>query len=151
MRDELMLLNCGVGDDSWESLGLPGDLTHPSYGRSVLGFHWMDWCWSWNSNTLATWCKELTHLKTPWCWERLRKEGEGDNRGWDGWMASLTWWTWFWTDSGSWWWTARPGVLWFMGSQTVRYKWSTELNWSDEMLITDDIIWYLFLLFELGI
>ena len=48
------------------------------------GVHWKDWCWSWNCNTLATWCKELTHLKRPWCWERLRAGGEGDNRGWDG-------------------------------------------------------------------
>ena len=55
--------------------------------------HWMNWCWSWSSNTLATWCKELTHLKRPWCWERLKAGGEGDNRGWDGWMASMTWWT----------------------------------------------------------
>ena len=51
-----------------------------------------DWCWSWNSNILATWCRELTHLKRPWCWERLRAGGEGDHRGWDGWMASLTQW-----------------------------------------------------------
>ena len=58
------------------------------------GCYWKDWCWSWNSNTLATWCKELTHLKRPWCGERLRAGGEGDNRGWDGWMASLTQWTW---------------------------------------------------------
>ena len=53
-----------------------------------------DWCWNWNSNTLATWCEELTHLKRPWCWERMRAGGEGDNRGWDGWMASPTQWTW---------------------------------------------------------
>ena len=52
--------------------------------RSVLSVHWKDWCWSWNSNTLATWCEELTHLKRPWCWERLRAGGEGDNRRWDG-------------------------------------------------------------------
>ena len=64
------------------------------------GCHWRDWCWSWNSNTLATWCKELTHWKRPWCWERLRVGGEGDDRGWDGWMASLTQWTWVWVDSG---------------------------------------------------
>ena len=51
--------------------------------------HWKDWCWSWNSNTLAIWCKKLTHQKRPWCWKRL-KAGEGDDRGWDGWMASLT-------------------------------------------------------------
>ena len=72
--------------------------------------HWKDWCWSWNSNTLATWCEELTHLQKPWCWERL-KVGEGDNRGWDGWMASPTQWTWVWINSESWWWTRRSGVL----------------------------------------
>ena len=85
----MMLLNCVVGEDSWESLGLQGDPTSPSL-RSVLGVHWKDWCWSWNSNTLATWCEELTHWKRPWCWERLKAGGEGDDRGWDGWMASLT-------------------------------------------------------------
>ena len=58
------------------------------------------WCWNWNSNILATWCKELTHLKRPWCWERLRAGGEGDDRGWDGWMASPTQWTWVWVNSG---------------------------------------------------
>ena len=47
-------------------------------------FHWKAWCWSSNSKTLATWCEELTHLKRPWCWERLRAGGEGDDRGWDG-------------------------------------------------------------------
>ena len=91
--EELMLLNCGVGEDSWESLGLQEDPTSPSR-RSVLDVHWKDWCWSWRSNTLATWCKELTHLKRPWCWERLRAGGEGDDRGCDGWMASPTQWTW---------------------------------------------------------
>jgi len=55
--------------------------------------------------------------------------GEGDDRGWDGWMASLTWWTWVWVNSRSWWWTGRPGVLWFMGSQRVGHDWTTELNW----------------------
>ena len=80
-------------------------------------------------NTLATSCKELTHWKRPWCWERLKVGGEGDNRGWDCWMASPTQWTWVWVDSGSWWWTGRPGVLWFMGSQSVRHDWVTELKW----------------------
>ena len=65
-----------------------------------------------------------------WCWETLRAGGEGDDRGWDGWMASPTQWTWVWVDSGSWWWTGRPGVLQFMGSQRVRHDWVTELNWS---------------------
>ena len=77
---------------------------------------------------LATWCKELTHWKRPWCWERLRAGGEGDDRGWDGWMASPTQWTWVWVNSGSWRWTGRPSVLHSMGSQRVRHDWATELN-----------------------
>ena len=81
------------------------------------------------SNTLATWYEELTHWKRPWCWERLRAGGEGDDRGWDGWMASPTQWTWVCVDSGSWWWIGRPGVLQFMGSQRVGHDWATELNW----------------------
>ena len=78
---------------------------------------------------LATWWEELTHWKRPWCWERLRAGGEGDDRGWDGWMASPTRWTCVWVDSGSWWWTGRPGMLQFMGSQRVGHDWATELNW----------------------
>ena len=79
---------------------------------------------------LATWCTILTHLKIPWCWERL-KAGEGDDRRWDGWMASLIQWTWVWVNSGSWWWTGKPGVLLSMGSQRVRHDWATELNWTE--------------------
>ena len=94
-----------------------------------LGVHWKDWCWSWSYNTLATSCEELTHLKRPWCWERLRAGGEGDHRGWDGWMASPTQRTWVWVNSGNWWWTGRPSVLWFMGLQWVGHYWVTELNW----------------------
>ena len=82
-------------------------------------------------NILTTWCKELTHLKRPWCWERLRAGGAGDNRGWDGWITSPTQWTWVWVDYGSWWWTWRPGVLWFMWSQRVGHNWVTELNWTE--------------------
>ena len=74
---------------------------------------------------LATWCEELSHWKRPWCWERLKARGEGDNRGWDGWMASPSRWTWVWTSSGSWWWTGKPGVLQSMGSQRVRHDWAT--------------------------
>ena len=85
--------------------------------------------WSWNSNSLATWSEELTHLKRSWCWERLKVGGEGDDRGWDGWMASPTQWTWVWVNSGSWWWTGGPGVLQFMGLQRVGHDWATELNW----------------------
>ena len=126
---ELMLLNCGVGEDCWESLGLQGDLTSPFWRRSALGFLWREWCWSWNSSTLATSCEELTDWKRLWCWVGLGAGGEGDDRGWDGWMASLTRWTWVWVNSGSWWWTGRPGVLRFMGSRRVGHDRATELNW----------------------
>ena len=91
--------------------------------------YWRDWCWSWNSNTLATWCGELTHLKKPWYWERLRAEGEGDDRGLDGWMASPTQWMWVWVDFRSWWWTGRPSSLRSVGLQRVGHDWATELNW----------------------
>ena len=90
--------------------------------------HCKDWCWSWKSNTLATWCEELTHLKRSWCWERLKVGGEGDNRVLDGWMASPTQWRWVWVNSESWWWTGRPGVLQSMGSQRGRHDWVTELK-----------------------
>ena len=129
-----MLLNCGVGEDSWESLGLQGDLTRPSKKKSVLNIHSKDWCWSWNSNTLATWCEELTHLKRSWCWERLKVGGEGDDRGWDSWMASLIWWKWVWVGSRSWWWTGKPGRLPSMGLQRVGHDRATELNWTELIL-----------------
>ena len=123
-----MLLNYGVGEDSWESFGLQGDPpVNPK--ETVLNIHWEDWCWSWNWNTLPIWCEELTHLKRPWCWERLRAGGEGDDRGWDGWMASLTQWTWVWITSRSWLWTGKPGVRQSMGSQRVGHNWATELKW----------------------
>ena len=78
---------------------------------------------------LATWCKELTHLKRPWCWERLRVGGEGNDKGWDGRMASPTQWTWVWASSGSWWWTGKPGVLQTMGLQRIGHDQATELTW----------------------
>ena len=87
---------------------------------------WKDWCWSWNSNTLATWCQEPTHWKRPWWWERLKAGGEGDNRGWNGWMASPTQRTWVWENSGSWWWTGR---------QRVGHNWATELNWGRYLMV----------------
>ena len=74
---------------------------HPR--RSALGVHWKDWCWNLNSSTLATSCEELTHWKRLWCWEGLGAGGAGDDRGWDGWMALPTQWTWVWVNSRSWW------------------------------------------------
>ena len=122
--EELMLLNCGVGEDSWESLGLQGDPTSPSWRKSVLNILWEDWCWSWNSNTSAPWCEELTH-----CWQRLKAGGEGDDREWDGWMASPTQWTWVWVNAGSWPWTGKPGCC-SPWDRRVRHDWETELtNW----------------------
>ena len=128
--EKLMLLNCGIGEDSWESLGLQGDPTSPFWRRSALGFLWKHWCWSWNSNTLATSCEELTHWKRLWCWEGLGAGREGDDRGWDGGMASLSRWTWVWMNSRSWLWTGKPGMLWFMWLQRVGHDWATELNLS---------------------
>ena len=74
-------------------------------------------------------------MRRLWCWEGLGAGGEGDDRGWDGWMASPTWWTWVWLNSGSLWWTGRPGMLQFMGSQRVGHDWVTELNWTDTVFI----------------
>ena len=88
-----------------------------------------------NSNTLAMWCKELTHLKRPWCWERLGAGGEGDDRGWDSWLASLIQWTWVWVNSRSWWWTGRPGVLQSRGLQRIGHDWVTELNWTHSSIL----------------
>ena len=79
-------------------------------------------------HTLPTWCKELTHWKRPWSWERLRAGEEEGDRGWDGWMACLTQWTWVWVSSGSWWWAGKLGVLLSMGSQRVGHDWATELT-----------------------
>ena len=80
---------------------------------------------------LATWCEERTLWKRPWCWERLKAGGEGDYRGRDGWVASPTQWTWVWVNSGSGWWTGRPGMLQSMGSQRVGHDRATELNWTE--------------------
>ena len=111
---------------------------HPKGDRSVLGVHWKDWCWGRNSNTLATWCEELTHWKRPWCWERLKAGGEGD-RGWDGWMVSPMQWTWVWASSRSWWWTGRPGVLQSLGSQRAGHDWATELDWGELIFTWHDL------------
>ena len=88
-----------------------------------------DWCWSWNSNTLVTWREELTHWKRPWCWERFKARGKGDDRGRDGWMASPIQWTWVLVNSRNWWWAGKPGMLQSMELQKVRQDWVTELNW----------------------
>ena len=90
--EKLILSNGDAGEDSWESLGQQGDQNSHSYRKSTLNFRWKDWYWS--SNILATWWEELTCWKRLWCWERLKAGGEVGDRGWDGWMTSLTHWTW---------------------------------------------------------
>ena len=128
--EELMLLNCGVGEDSWESLGLQGDPTNPFWKRSALGFLWKEWCWSWNSSTLATWCKELTHCKTLWCWEGLGTGGKGTTEDeMAGWHHQL--------DGCEFEWTLGAGdgqgglVCCDSCSPRVGHDWATELNWTE--------------------
>ena len=96
-----------------------------------MNIRWKNWCWSWSSDTLATWCEELIHWKRPWCWGKLKAGEEGANRGWDGWMASPTQWTWV---SKLWervnreaWFAAVHGVA---KSQT--HDWVTERQWEQQ-------------------
>ena len=125
--EKLMLLNCGAGEGNCESLGLQGDQTsHPKGNQSKYSLKGL---------MLKLKLQYFGHLM--WRTDSLEKtlrlekiEGRrrGDDRGWDGWMASPTRWTWVWASSGSWWWTGRPGVLQSMGSQRVRHNWEIELN-----------------------
>ena len=123
---ELMLLNCGAGEDSWESLGCKeiqplhseGDQTWDFSGRNDA-----------KAEAPVLWPPHAKSWLIGKDWEGLGAGEEGDDRGWDGWMASLTQWKWIWVNSGSWWWTGRPGVLRFTGLQRVGHNWATELNW----------------------
>ena len=137
-----MLLNCGVGEDSWESLGLQVHWTgstqsilkeiSPEYSleglmlkRKLQYFGYLIW----RTDSLK---------KTLMLWERLKVGGEGDNRGWDGWMASPTQWTWVWVNSGSWWWTWRPSVLLSIGHKELD---TTErLNWTEHGKLVRNLI-----------
>ena len=112
----------------WTARRSNKSILRKSWRKSVLNIHWKDLCWSWNSNNLATWCEELTHLNRPWCWERLKAGGEEDDRGWDGWMAPPTLWVWVWVSSRNWLWIGKSGMLQSMGSQRVGHDWATELK-----------------------
>ena len=119
-----MLLNCGVGRK---------DLRVPWTGRRSNQSILKEMSWIFIGRTAAKaeapvlWPPDEKSWLISWCWERLKAGGEGDDGGWDGWMASPTQWTWVWVNSRSWWWTGRPGVLQSMGSQRVRHNWATEL------------------------
>ena len=126
-------LNCGVGEDflrvPWTARrSNQSILKDVSPGCSLEGL-----MLKLKLQSFGELSEELTLLKRPWCWEGLGAGGEGDDRGWDGWMASLTQWAWVWVISGSWWWTGRPGVLRFMGLQRVRHDWATD--WTDLFLL----------------
>ena len=129
-----MLLNCGVGEDSCATARRSNQCIlkeiSPEYSSEGLMLKL-------KLQYFGHWCEELTHFKRPWCWEWLKAGGEGDNRGWDGWMGSPTQWAWVWLNSRSWWWTGRPGVLQSMGSQRVGHDWAIELivcsmDWREE-------------------
>ena len=144
-HQRMMLLKCGIREDSWESLGLQGR-PNQSILKEINPEYSLD------GLMLKLKLQYLGHLmwrtdslKKTLCWERLKSGGEGDNRGWDGWMASPTRWAWVWASSGSWWWTGR---LQSMGSQRVGHDWATELNWEQKLrslpywwIITEVIAW----------
>ena len=122
--EKWMLLNCGVGEDYWESLNCKEiQPVHPKGDQSWVFIGQTDA----KTETPILWPPHAK-WKSPWCWDGLAAGGEGDDWGWNGWMASLTQWTWVWVNSGSLWWTGRPGVLRFMESQKVGHDWETELN-----------------------
>ena len=125
-----MLLNCGVGKDSWESLGLQGGEISPKNSLEGLMLKL-------KLQYFGHWMRRTDSLEKTLMLGKVEGIGEEDDRGWDGWMASLTWWTWICASSRSWWWTGMPGMLQFMGSQRVRHDLVTELNWTDTVFHSD--------------
>ena len=125
-HQKLMLLNCGVGEDSWESLGLQGDPVYPKGNQS--------WIFTGRTDAKAEmpilWPPDVKtdSLEKTLMLGKLKAGGEGDDRGWDGWIASLTWWTRVWVCSRSWWWTGKPDVLQSSGSQRIGHNWMTEFT-----------------------
>ena len=130
---KLRLLNCGVGEDSWEFLGLQGDPTilKISPGCSLEGM-----MLKLKLQYFGHLMRRVDSLEKTLKLGGIGAGGEGDDRGWEGWIASLTRWTWVWVNSGRWWWTGRPGVLWFLGSQRVGHDWAAEPNWTESFLIS---------------
>jgi len=121
-----MHLNCGVGEDSWES-PWTARRSNQSISKEINSEYSLEGLMlKLKLQYLATWCEEPTHWKRPWCWERLRAGGEGDDKGWDGWMASLIQRTWVWTNYGGYWSTGKLGMLQLMGSQRIGHDWANE-------------------------
>ena len=125
-----MLLNVGIGEYSWESLGLQGDQTSPFWRRSVLGVHGRTDVEAETQYFGHLMCRADSFEKTLML-GKIEGRKRRDDRGWDGWMESLTQWTWVWVNSRSWWWTGKPSTLQFRGSQRVGHDWVTELNWTE--------------------
>ena len=119
--EESMLLSCGVEENSWDSLRLQGDPTSLSESKSILNIHWKNWCWL-KPQYFGPWGEELTYLKRPLCFKGLKAGGEGDDRCWDGWMASPTLWTSVWVSSRSCWWTGKSAMMQSMGLQGIGQK-----------------------------
>ena len=121
-----MLLYCGVGEDSWESLRLQGDQSSQSKKKKN-----QSWLFIGRTETKAEapilWSPDVKNWLLR-CWERLKAGGGGDDRGWNGWIASPTQWRWVWASSGSWWWTGKPDMIQSIGWKRVRHNWATELN-----------------------
>ena len=124
-----MLSNCGAGEDSWESLGTARRSSQSILKEVSPEYSLEGLILKLKLQYFVHLLQKANSLEKPWCWVRLKAREEGDDRGWDGWMASPTQWTWVWVNSGSWWWTGRPGVLKSMRSQRVGRDWTTELNW----------------------
>ena len=122
-----MLSNCGAKEYSWESLGQQGDQSSHSQRKLVMTIHWKDWCWSWNSNNLATWWEDLTHWKSLCSWERLRAGWEGWDRVWDGWMASLTQWPWVLSKLRE---TVKDRETWHTAGHEVTKSWIWLSDWA---------------------
>ena len=129
--EEVFLLNCGVGEDSWEPLDCKEiQPVHSKGNQSWILLEGLMLKLKLKLQYFGHLIQRADLFEKTLCWERLRAGGEGDDRGWDGWMASLTRWTRVWVSSESWWWTGKPGLLQFMASQTAGHNWVTELNWA---------------------
>ena len=132
-----MLLNCGVEEDFELWCWTARRSNQPILKEISPEYSLEDWCWSWYSNTLATWCEELIHWKRHWCWERLMAGGDVDDRWLDGWMAPPTWWIWVWASSGSWWWTGKQACCSPWGRKELNMiEW---LNWTDSSVKWGDL------------